>query len=627
MGRSLSTGGTASVQSLTNTLGCVSNTVKDSSTSVSYTGGNFGGYYFAARNASSVNTYFTRNSTGEQYIPPQRTGVLQDELSGYTYVHSRMTNSQSSAINGGAVYDADLNSVYSWSTDAPPYGGSLFCVRLHNSNLYFFSGTSANGIEINKISLPSGTKTTFNWTEVAGPWSSASQNLVFNWPVNNKFWLFVTQLTQGSYAAAFLTFDLTTETFAVFGTTRTATSTDYLDDSRAMHVKADGSAVSVVVTRYADYGVFSATSSASTYTLASASGHYQIPALGWYYWSDKTTSPWVGIVTTDAVIDSNGFRNDNATGPFRVQVPHLRGGDTSVQVTAFIGTSYGLSTSQYPIAVSSGLNIPFISTTIRNQAYLYMLSATSYGRYELSRSGNTLVIGPKISSAHTTDAATNYVASKLPDTVLVRADYQNVNAGASLWLSTLAINEGGTDVTFNFGTSISNFNEFGFGSAISHPWITSFVTSTGRMMVIPSGASGTFNQVQLLRTTLPVFTAPRTGTYKVTVIGGGGASTGTHGSSSGFSTLLAAANGANRTGFVSGSTVITSGPTRGTGGTGYGTDGWGQGEDTVSAGTHGGGSGYVTIGTTTLQAGRPYTYRAGLGPLFGKQGAVLLEEV
>ena len=617
---------------LTNTLGNASANVREYTT-VSAPPAALSNFVWASDVFSSP-VFFTRNSQAEQYITSSTYGVLQDELSDYSYIQARGRNTSTGSYeNLAAVYDVNLNPVYSWNQSSPPFSGSLFCVRLHNSNLYFFSTVSSSGIQVTKIALPSGTKTTFSYTGVAQNWA-ASLSLVFNWPVNNKFWMFLS--SSSTYVATYVTFDLTTETFAQFGTTRTGSATDYFSDSNVMHVKADGSAVSATVRRSGSatsYGVFSATTSAATYTNFSSSGHYLNPySSNSLQWGTKSgTISWVGIVTTEAALNSQSIINDSTTGGtyYNSAIAHLQGGDTAVQVLSFNGNSLGLPQYSYPI---SSTPTPNISTSVRNQAYFELASILGgTGRYTISRNGTTLVIGAK-------DFNTSgvFLASKLPESIKVRSVYTNFGSSSyPVFLSSLYVWENNTSVQYNYATAngIDGHNTLYTNMSID-PWYTSFVTSSGRFFAIPLAMNSNGyaqSTVNAITTTIPVYTPSKTAKYKITVVGGGGGSyngsTTVNGTASSFSAFLAASNGVGKAGFNAGSQVITSGSTVNTGGKGVGADEWGKGEDQIQTGSSGGGSGFVAIATTTLTAGTGYVYRAGLGPQYGKQGAVLIQEV
>ena len=631
MGRILSLPAAASTNlisdTLTNTLGNASANVREYTT-VSAPPAALSNFVWASDTFSSA-VFFTRNSQAEQYITSSSYGVLQDELSDYSYIQARGRNTSTGSYeNLAAVYDVNLNPVYSWNQSSPPFSGSLFCVRLHNSNLYFFSTVSSSGIRVTKIALPSGTKTTFSYTGVAQNWDP-SASLVFNWPVNNKFWMFLS--SSSTYVATYATFDLTTETFAQFGTTRTGSATDYFVDSNVMHVKADGSAVSATVRRSGSatsYGVFSATTSASTYTVFSASAHYLNPYnssnLQWYSKSDSNS--WIGIVTTDAALNSPSIIYDSSSGTYyNSAIAHLQGGDTAVQVLSLNGNSVGLPQYNHPFSNSP---TPNISTSVRNQAFFNLASGLGgTGKYTISRNGTTLVIGSKNSSAYG-----SFLASKLPESIKVRSVYTNLNSSSHFAsLSSLIVWENNTSVQYDYATvgGIDGHNRFHQYLSFD-PWYTSFATSSGRFFAIPlaiMSGYGSQATVNAITTTIPVYTPSKTAKYKITVIGGGGGTSGVHGTSSSFSTFLAASNGINRAGFNAGCQVVVSGSAVNTGGKGVGADEWGRGEDAGAANSYGGGSGYIAISTATLTAGTTYVYRAGLAPQYGKQGAVLIQEV
>jgi len=634
MGRFISqaTTSSATVEALTSTLGNVNTNIRDYTT-ISATVTTLPNGERWANSTSGTSVYFTRNSIGEQNISTSQYGVIQDELSDYTYIQSLgALPSTGTYVTVGAVYDAALTPVYSWNSSTPPYAGILFCVRLHNSNLYFFSSTSTNGIRITKIALPSGTKTTYSWTNVSIDWANAAYNsLVFNWTINNKFWMFISNASYGTFAATYLTFDLATETFAQFGTTRAGTSSDYLSSPGVMHVKADGSAASTTVYNPLNgYGVFSATSSASTYTLAYPTGHYIFNGT-YSVWSSLSSNAWKGVVTTDAAIDSMGIKYTGAYY-YRSALPHLQGGDTAVQlldIETNVGLGSGIPAYTYPLG-SSGPT-PSVSATTRNKAQFEIAAALGgTGRFPVSRNGTTLVIGTKESTAFANGVTSNFVASKLPDLIKVRATYTNLGSYSIAYLDNIKIwdNNAQNDYAFTQSSGIEGQNRLNNYTAYD-PWATSFVTSSGKYFAIPHYSSGanTYSG-NFITASLPIYKISKTSNYKVTVIGGGGNGgvSASNGTSSSFSTSLAAANGVNRGGFNPGSFVFGNGSAVNTGGKGVGADEWGKGEDSNQAGYAGGGSGYVTFGTLSLTAGTAYVYKAGLGPAYGKQGAILIQE-
>ena len=634
MGRFISqaTTSSATVEALTSTLGNVNTNIRDYTT-ISATVTTLPNGERWAMSASASASYFTRNSIGEQNISTSNYGVLQDELSDYTYIQSLGGLPSSGAyVTVGAVYDAGLTPVYSWNANNRPYAGELFCVRLHNSNLYFFSCPSTNGIRITKIALPSGTKTTFSSLDVIIDSPYALYNsLVFNWTINNKFWMFISNASYGTNAATYVTFDLATETFAQFGTTRAGTSSDYLASPGVMHVKADGSAVSTTVYNPLNgYGVFSATSSASTYTLTYPTGHYIFNGT-YSVWSSLPSNAWKGVVTTDAAIDSSGLRYTSSYY-YRTALPHLQGGDTAVQlldIEANVGLGAGIPPYNYPLG-SSGPT-PNVSATTRNKAQFQIAAALGgTGRFPVSRNGTTLVIGTKESTAFANGHTSNFVASKLPDSIKVRPTYTYLNSASVAYLDNILIWDNNAENNYAFTQSAGIEGQNRLNNYTTYdPWPTSFVTSSGKYFAIPhyTNSSNTYSG-NFITASLPIYKVSKTSSYKVTVIGGGGNGgvSASNGTSSSFSTSLAAANGVNRGGFNPGSFVFSSGSAVNTGGKGLGADEWGKGEDSNQAGYAGGGSGYVTFGTLSLTAGTAYVYKAGLGPAYGKQGAILIQE-
>jgi len=617
MGRALEGNSvSAAVTELSRTLGNADSVIKDTTT-VSNTNLTIspGGQW--AYNGSYGTQYaFSRNSVSAQQIQTTSSfGVLQDPLGDYTYVQAYGYYSNSVATSG-IVYDSELNQVYGWgqgSGSTRPFTGTLFCVRLHNNNLYFFTGTST-GVNVTKVSLPSGTATVFSSPSLGGNWTNADKNLVFNWPINNKFWMFLSQGSANPYSSQMWTFDITTESFAQYGTTISRTSSNFINQSFALHVKADGSAASAAVyLADGNYGVVRFTSSTGTYTNTGTSGHYQDAYYGtWYVFCNEKKQ--LSAVTTDCVVDQKTV-NYAPGAIYYTNVAHIQGGDTNVQATGLDGTV------NYTYSFNGAGPNP--SLAVLDQIMVQKNGVS--GIYAVSRNGNNIVIGSLRSSAYVLQADYGLPACKLPGECFVGFEYDNINSGSSLKLNNVSVWSNGTTTTYAFTNSIGGQNLF--GAYLNNPNVCGFVTSTGRFFLLPTYyTQGGASSVNVVRGYLPIFTPSTTKTYKATVIGGGGASSGNHGTASSFVNLAAAA-GTSRTGFVAGTTVITSGPTAGTGGKGYGSLSWGQGEDTGSAGTYGGGSGYITTNNVTLTGNVTYAYKAGFGPLYGKQGAILLEEV
>lgn len=151
----------------------------------------------------------------------------------------------------------------------------------------------------------------------------------------------------------------------------------------------------------------------------------------------------------------------------------------------------------------------------------------------------------------------------------------------------------------------------------------SFVTRN--YAVIAWGRTGTTPVSFHLR--IPTWTCKKTGTYRLTAIGGGGVGSGdqTPPGATVIAGYATAAGGLQRTGYRAGAQIVASGSLRGTGGEGY--LGHGQGEDAYAAGIYGGGSGYVTVATAAIAAGTVVPYQIGNGALYAGDGAVIIEEL
>lgn len=524
--------------------------------------------------------------------------AMMDELGDYTYVQGVVNSTNNSYAR---VYDADLNLVTSFPGSTYP---NTFAVRLHNNVLYLFRVTSSQFL-VTRINLPSGTPTTFTFNLPGGSGYSTDRALLFNWPVNGRFWAAFTS-TSGTTQISIITFDIASNAISqqfssIFGHHNTI---------YPFHVRADGLSVSVPTRRDdGNFGVGVFSAGGASWSSFGTDGHFRNPQSGnarIFCSSNRHLCP----VTTDCVIDQTSVIYwDGST--FTEFVGHLQGGDSSVQTQ---GYNRGGNYWQFASGMAS-----HPSMTVKN---LLMNAPTSQiggsGTYSVVRNGTGLTF-TRINEVYVPSAITN----KLPGNLVI--DYLFNTSG---WLSVLNVRENSMAqlATFTWSTNISGQNSFGHNPT-SNSYFTCFVTSKGRFFILPIINTNSPGSTNVIKGQFPILLPAVTRTFKATVIGGGGATQGgTNGNSSSFAGISAAA-GQTRTGFVSGSTVITSGPTRGTGGTGYGADAWGQGEDTAQAGQYGGGSGFVAFGDVTLEAGRVYFFSAGFGPQFGKQGAILLEQV
>jgi len=618
MGRSLfGNSVSAATLKLSTLCGNVSSTIKDSVTTSASSAipGGFWGYDGGTSYATANSR--RQNSVAEQQWTsgPAHTSVLQDPLSNYTYVNGPANYSGSTQATG-VVYDENLSIVYSWKAGAPPFAGNLLTIRLYNSALYFFSFVAA-GLEIRKVALPSGAVTTYS-TPASSGWSSAAgYSGVFNWPVAGKFWIFASQASTSPYESKVWTFDLTSLTFTQFGVTLSGASpADRMSNFFAMHVKADGTAVSIANSNNnGEYGTAIFTTTTATNYPWSTSGHWYWSRSGGYYVLANNNKYKV-VVTDAAVVDTAQLTYGTSGSTYYNALGWLQGG-SAVTFTEFAGAS----PNSYP------MDSPTVHPSLALHDQFVVTYNTLAGTYPISVVGSTLTIGARRSAAYAagTDSY-GAIPSKFSDSMLTYLDLASVNSASAMFLRNIQLSKNSGTVAFTFTADLSAQNGYGF-SYSSHPGPSSFVTATGKFFSMSTynsqGSSGT-NRVIL--STLPLMISSSTKSYNATVIGGGGASSGTDGQSTQFNGL-AAAPGTVRTGFVAGSTVFVSGPSRGTGGTGYGDDGWGQGEDTNAVGSYGGGSGYVTLGTITLNANEPYPYLVGFGPQYGKQGAILLSEV
>lgn len=617
MGRSLfGNSVSAAVTKLTSLLGNVSSAVKDSVT-VSGSLAVPGGYWaFDQQSTYSTTQSKRQNSVAEQkWDDPYRCCVLQDPLSNYTYVNGPATYGGTYNPTG-VVYDENLNIVYHWRNSTPPFSGSLLAVKLYDSALYFFSSVST-GITITKIALPSGTVTTYTTPAGTGWSNAASYSGVFNWPVNGKFWIFASQASTSPYESKIWTFDITTLTFTQFGPTLSGASpSNRMSNFYAMHVKADGTAVSVAdQTNDGSYGTMVFTSSTANSYAQSTGGHWYWSRSGGYYVLANSNRHKC-VVTTDAVVDTGQVPSGTSGATYYNALGWLQAGST-VTFTEFAGTA------QYNYPISS--QNPHPSLTLHDQ--ITMSYNGTAGTYPLSVVGSALVVGSRRSAAYVYGSnGYGAIVSKFSDYMLTGLGANNINSASAETLSNITLSKNSGNTQFTFASVVSSQNSYQ-ASYLNEPDPLSFVTSTGKLFSFAGyNSQGSQSGTAVIRSTLPVFTPTSSKSYNAAVIGGGGASSGTDGESSQFNGL-AAAPGTVRIGFVAGSTVFGSGPSRGTGGTGYGDDYWGQGEDTNAVGSYGGGSGYVTLGTVNLNANEPYPYKAGLGPQYGKQGAILLSEV
>lgn len=618
MGRSLfGNSVSAAVTKLTRTLGNLSGTIKDSSTTSNQVAIPGGGYWaYDATLRYSNNYSFRQGTVAEQRMDwgaSAGAGVLQDALSDYTYVQGPGYYSGSYDLTG-VVYDAALNSVYNWRSNTPPFTGNLIAIRLHNSALYFIS-TNSTTLYVTKVALPSGTVTSYTYTLGGSGWSGTyDKGLVFNWPVNGKFWIYLSPGSSAPYNNYILTFDLTTNAIAQFGVTLTRTSSDYINQSFAMHVDAAGTAVSVAAYSSPQnaYGTLIFTTTTASFSQASASGHWYWPRSGGYYILGSSLR-WKAAVTTIGVIDFGQVPSGTVGSTYYNAVGCLIAGQP-----ADYGDFAGAAPNNYPINQPA----PHPSQTLRDQVMLtYNGSA---GTYPVAvASGSKFTFGSRRSSAYVVGGNWGATTSKLSDQFVTGMNL-NTTQSTGMYLQGVVLANSSRSYTYTFASNITAQNSWSnYGDQIG---ATSFITSTGKFFSFnPYNSQSSQGISQTIIGQLPVFTETTGKTYNVTVIGGGAPAAGGGSDSSSFEGF-AAASGNGRDGFVAGSVVFTSGPSRGTGGTGYGEDAWGQGEDATAANNYGGGSGYVTLGTVQLAAGTTYPYKAGLGPQYGKQGAILLLE-
>lgn len=587
MGRSITTSSAPKTTVLSTTLGNTGTNTKDTVsrvTTVSVDGITFQGNTNNSRQ-------FSNGSLSAQRIrgDGSSSGILIDPLtdhSAYIYYNLSPNYTAIGVLNGQTpVYAANLTSVTT---------GTVFCIRLYNGVLYYFS-SNGSGLYVRKVVLA--TRAVSTVTVASGNFSSStSTGLVYNHLANNKFWIYT---NNGSSNFVF-TYDITTDTAATFN----SSSADFSTTSFGMVVDSTGT--SVAVATYSDSagasGVKTITSSSWTFTSGPSGYHYQ----GWTsgqnvgFQSNSYVFPGVIVFRGSLNINYNAYYYDT-------YVPHLAATDTAVRV--------------YQPPSGNPYTVPFEMlephSAIAPSATQCQIGST-YATYTVSRNGNNLVF-TQVGTAY----QSNFALTRLPATTIVNIYVQGEYSGSNAYISNIYVYTPQQNYTWTYTSQISFHNLLSNYTGLSHK----FVDSTGAIVGISFYRSSGSQDANAFYSQLPLYTPERSGTYKVTVIGGGGAGTNSspvHGSSSTFNGVAAAA-GQNRLGFNSGGIIVTSGTTAGLAGRGYGADSWGEGEPPHGSGNWGGGSGFVVSSNMTLSAGTPYLYTVGFGPQYGKQGAVIIE--
>ena len=542
-----------------------------------------------------------RNSVAFQHINNTTAFYsLQDELSDYSFIQGFAGTSSTYSAHG-RVYDADLNVVMSFPLSDYP---DLIAVRLHAGNLYFFRIQSSSTLIVSRLTISTGARTdsSFSLPGLSG-YSTSGCSAVFNWTINNKF--YVALVSNNTNNMGIYAYNIDTNSIAQEFTPLTSTGMSRI---YAMHVNPTGTAISVSCETRGAYNQSVVMFNAGGTNLSQTAPQGNWYANGTYYtFGTYNNSRNRSMVTTDCIVDAqSAIYWDGST--FRQWIGHLAGGDASVQVLY-----HNVSGKGYNDYMSNARAHP--SLTVKNLAVFQSSALGGNGTYSVARNGTSLVF-TKLSSAFTAEPVSN----KLGGVQLISMGH------SSNYLANIVVRNSYTGIQsqYTFTVGIGNRNTYTQVADGSAGWQTSFVTSKGKFYNLAVRGNSTTN-ANAVTGQIPVFVTATTKTYKATVIGGGGGVS-THGLSSSFAGIASAAGG-TRTGYVAGSTIITSGPTRGTGGTGYGADGWGQGEDSAGSNQYGGGSGYVNIAEITLEGGEPYFYVAGLGPQYGKQGAILLEQL
>jgi hypothetical protein len=561
---------------------------------------------------NSMGTMFRRNTVREQTIGQNDFGILQDELSDYTYLKCRLYDNSGSFFNGGVVFDG-VKEVWSHN----PQGlnldsfGTLRCVRLYNSNLYFFS-SSGTTFYINRVSLPSGTLTTYTFSGLP---NSISDMCVFNWPVSNKFWIAL------SINAGFriFTFDLTSASIAQFGPTSSSTS---IGSFSFMHVKSDGTGVTVVNDANSTTNILTFTTGSSS-IVNDVSFNWRNTTQRFFITFQASFGAYI-IVTPDCLLNTTSYRSVDVSNTRYTLLLHIQGGE-SVLGTEFV--FQGLT--------GDGLASPQLQSTslvTRDEAYFQTSRYHSVaGYYQVSRSGSTLVVGTTPRKAITSlgNYANVITASKIDSFIVTMATN-------GPYLSNFQVYS--NEYTLAYGFNTLQRAVFGAEMWTSTIGQSAFITKTGEIFLFPIIWSNQVDNtgVYPITTKLPIRIQLATKNYKVTLIGGGArwSGSGDTGTSSQFLTYAAAPGSSDGIGIggnvgipVIGTTSNGIAVTANTGGKGITVDNWGAGEDARGTGV-GGGSGYITvIPSVTLNAGTTYAYKAGFGPLYGKQGAILLEEL
>lgn len=553
---------------------------------------------------TTTDTQKFKNTLGEQ-ANGTTSGpfVLQDEFKPYNLINTYTSGGYKLVLLDDDLNVLDLSAMTMYSNVA---------VRLYDGKIYQFNADSTN-LLIYEYDIASKTNTSYSFAHGLATGSLVLK--VFNWPVVGKFHVLL--VTYGSLAskAKYMTFDASSKAIASPSQTYTSGSTTqfYYGTIYGFHVKDDGSAVSVLAylsepsTGGANdvFGVI--VLSPSTASFSGASPNYHITWSGFGN-SWQLTDPGI-VVTRDCIVNPTlGFGGSG--NPYYSFVMHLRGGDTAVQGTQFSSTS-----GAYPVGGITPL-------PTRHNQYLIgaNLASGGSGIYSITRSGTSVVFTYYCAAL----PYGNHIPCQLAESF---AGINYAGSAGSIYLSQICL---GTSDSYTgnwtFHAQVPGVNDVQYGSASAGGM--SFVTRKGKLFTLGTLKSSTATSTYYVTTSLTYISSSYDVSYSASVIGGGGAAAATgHGTSSSFAGLFVAAAGAQRNGGNAGSQIITSGSLRGTGGVGYFDEKYGSGEDAGAAGTYGGGSGYLAVGTLSVSAGEVVPYSVGFAPAYGAQGAIVLQEV
>lgn len=550
----------------------------------------------------AVNNNVRKRNTCEeqQNNPGSYSMVLQDDAAAYNLLSAYTSNSDWRIW----IMDDDLAVLDVIQAQPATMGMTSHALRIYNGKIYWFG---VDGTKFRTIVYDIATKvyTTYDQNHGLG---NQPDMAVFNWPVNGKFYIY--WKSGGSpYMAGVRTFDIATTAYASPFSDFSGSLTTWPSSFYGFHVKADGTAVSVVSYNgnANQYGVWTFTASAATRNPS------PYGANGQAYWGRTGEYPlWTTlgsiVVTKDCLINVSPPSASNGS-TYYTFVTHLQGGDANVIGQEMTGTS----PNTYPV---QGLE-RYIG---KPGTQLVSLNHNSVqGFYNAVRTGSTL------SFSYVRQSTGSHVQCQLANCD-VASSFTGPDTGGA-YMSNITIRTAtGRTASWSFHAQVSGVNDVRYGTSEARE--TAFVTRKGKLFAIGCKSSSQTTAYAVM-TQIPFICPSQQTTYNVSVIGGGGSSVTTspvHGTGSSFAGI-AAAGGQNRTGGRSGTQVITSGPLKGTGGEGYFDEKYGAGEDATGSGQYGGGSGYLATGTITIPAGEVVPYVAGLPPQYGGQGAVVLSEV